>query len=51
MYLVTQSEGVRVAAVVKEGHGGEYGAADRNDVELGNVVVLQDALGHFQAIC
>jgi len=36
--------------VVKEGHGREDGAADGNDVELGNVVVLQDALGHFQAI-
>ena len=37
--------------MVEEGHGGEDGAAHRDDVELGHVVVLQDALGHLQAVC
>ena len=37
--------------MIEEGHGGEDGAADRDDVELCDVVVLQDAFGHFQAIC
>ena len=49
-YLVSQSLCVGVAAVVVEGHGGEDGAAHRDDVELGHVVVLQDALRHLQAV-
>ena len=48
--LETQSCGVWVAAVVEEGHGGEDGPAHGNDVELGDVVVLEDALCHLQTI-
>ena len=36
--------------MVKEGHGGEDGASDGNDVELGDVVVLQNAFSHLQPI-
>ena len=36
--------------MIEEGHGGKDGAPNRNDVELGNVVVLQDTLGHLQPI-
>ena len=49
-YLVSQSLSVRVAAVVEEGHGGEDGPAHRNDVELGDVVVLEDALRDLQPV-
>ena len=53
VYLVvleTEPRGIWVAAVVEEGHGGEDGPAHRNDVELGDVVVLQDALGDLQPV-
>ena len=36
--------------MIEEGHGGKDGAPNRNDVELGNVVVLEDTLGHLQPI-
>ena len=49
-YLVAEPECVGVAAVVEERHGGEDGTADGDDVELGDVVVLQDALRHLQAV-
>jgi hypothetical protein len=48
--LVSESERVRVAAVIEEGHGGEDGASNRDDVELGDVVVLEDGLGHLEAV-
>ena len=48
--LVADPHGVGVAAVVEEGHGGEDGATHGNDVELGDVVVLEDALRHLQTI-
>ena len=50
-YLISQALRVGIAAVVEEGHGGEDGAAHRDDVELGHVVVLQDALRHLKAVC
>ena len=50
MVLETQSCGVGVAAVVEEGHGGEDGPSHGDDVELGDVVVLEDALRHLQTI-
>ena len=45
--LETEPRGVRIAAVVEEGHGGKDGAPHWNDVELSDVVVLQDALRHL----
>ena len=48
--LVAEPHGVRVAAVVEKGHGGKDGPADWNDVKLGDVVVLEDALGHLEAV-
>ena len=50
MVLETKSCGVGVAAVVEEGHGGEDGPSDGDDVELSDVVVLEDALRHLQTI-
>ena len=50
MVLETKPCGIWVAAVVEEGHGREDGPAHWNDVELGDVVVLEDALCHFQAV-
>ena len=51
MVLETKPRGIWVAAVVEEGHGGEDGTSHWNDVELGDVVVLEDALRHLQTIC
>ena len=48
--LVADPHGVGVAAVVEEGHGGEDGPAHWNDVELGDVVVLEDTLCHLQPV-
>ena len=53
VYLVvleTEPRGIWVAAVVEEGHGGEDRPSHWNDVELGDVVALQDALRHLQPI-
>ena len=50
MVLEAKSGGVGVAAVVKEGHGGEDCSTHWNDVELGDVITLEDALGHLEAI-
>ncbi len=36
--------------MVEEGHGGEDGPAYGDDVELGDVVVLKDALSHLQPV-
>ena len=43
-------DAVGVAAVVEEGHGGEDRPAHWNDVELGYVVVLEDALRDLQPV-
>ena len=51
MVLETKPCGIWVAAVVEEGHGGEDSPSHWNDVELGDVVVLEDALRHLQTIC
>ena len=48
--LVAQPHRVRVTAVVEKRHGGEDGASDGQDVELGDVVVLQNAFRHLQAV-
>ena len=48
--LETEPRGVGIAAVVEEGHGGEDRPSHWNDVELGDVVALQDALRHLQPI-
>ena len=49
--LEAKPRGVGIAAVVEERHCGEDGPSHRDDVELGHVVVLQDALRHLQAVC
>ena len=49
--LEAEPRGVGIAAVVEEGHGGEDGPSHGDDVELGDVVVLEDALRHLQTIC
>ena len=50
MALVAEADGVGIAAVVEEGHGWKDGPAHGDDVELGDVVVLEDALGHLEAV-
>ena len=48
--LVAEADGVGIAAVVEEGHSGKDGPTHGDDVELGDVVVLEDALGHLEAV-
>ena len=48
--LVAKAQAIRVTVVVEETHGGKNGSPDRNDVKLGNVVVLEQTFRHFQSV-
>ena len=50
MVLVAQPDRIGVTTVVEKGHCREDCSAYWNDVEFRNVIILQNTLGHLQAI-